>query len=62
MINAIIAPTRCQYLVKTNDVKKDNTPLNQNDLLSVGYMAGRFGVNLQNPNENNPMRLCLKTH
>lgn len=55
MINAIIAPTRCQYLVKTNEPKRDNTQLNQNDLLTVGYMAGRFGVNLQNPNENNFM-------
>ncbi len=55
MINAIMQPVRCQYLVKTNEAKRDNTPLNQNDLLSIGYMAGRFGVNLQNPNEDNFM-------
>ena len=56
MINPICSvPNRVQYLVKTNELKTNNMPLNANDYMNIGYMAGRFGINLQNPNEANPM-------
>ena len=52
MINCV----RNSYIVKTNDLKLNNQPLNSADYLNVGYMAGRFGVNLSgNPNEQNPI-------
>lgn len=41
---------RYQYLVKTNEAKLNNQPLTSNDYMNVGYMAGRFGINLANPN------------
>lgn len=54
MINCV----RSSYLVKTNDLKLNNKPLNSTDYLNVGYMAGRFGVNLSNnPYEQNPIQL-----
>ena len=43
-------PVRNQYLVRTSELKTDNTPLNSDDYINIGYMAGRFGVNLVNPN------------
>ena len=47
---------RYSYIVKTNDLKTDNQPLNSDDYIKIGYMAGRFGVNLSNnPNESNPI-------
>ena len=56
MINAINQqPHRVQYLVKTNEPKANNTPLTANDYMNLGYMAGRFGINLNNPNEANPI-------
>jgi len=55
MIQACGFPVRNQYLIKTNENKVNNTPLNANDYMNVGYMAGRFGINLQNPNEPNPL-------
>ncbi len=55
MINAVCFPQRFQYIVKTGAPKRDNTPLNADDFLNIGYMAGRFGVNLQNPYEANPV-------
>ena len=56
MINCQCYPARQQYLVRTNELKSDNMPLTSNDYLNIGYMAGRFGVNLQNPNEPNPIK------
>ena len=54
MINCV----RNSYIVRTNDLKSDNQPLNSNDFLNVGYMAGRYGVNLSgNPYEENPMNI-----
>lgn len=41
---------RYQYLVRTNEAKMNNQPLNANDYMNVGYMAGRYGINLDNPN------------
>ena len=55
MIQACGFPVRNQYLIKTNENKVNNTPLTANDYMNLGYMAGRFGINLQNPNEPNPL-------
>ncbi len=55
MINCVGFPQRYQYIVKTGRLKKDNTSLNAEDYINIGYMAGRFGVNLQNPCEANPI-------
>ena len=38
--------SRCDYLVLTNTQKTNGQPLNQKDLINVGYMAGRYGINL----------------
>lgn len=38
--------SRCQYLIYTNVPKQNGQPLNQKDLINVGYMAGRFGISL----------------
>ena len=53
MINSVVYIPRYRYLVKTMEPKADNQYLNAADYLNVGYMAGRFGVNLINPNEPN---------
>ena len=54
----MIECVRNSYIVKTNDLKQNNQPLNSTDYLNVGYMAGRFGVDLSNnPNEQNPMQI-----
>lgn len=47
---------RCTYFVPVNQVKSNGEKLNSNDLISLGYLAGRCGVNLDgNPREvNNP--------
>ncbi len=37
---------RVQYLVYTNLPKQDGKPLDQKDLVDLGYMAGRFGIDL----------------
>ena len=55
MINTV---PRVSYFVRTNDLKSNNLPLNPADYMTVGYMAGRYGINLgNNPNENNPMQI-----
>ena len=51
MIQACTVPSRQQYIVKTEQNKKNNKPLTKNDYLNIGFLAGRFGVNLENPNE-----------
>ena len=58
MISPISADcARTTYVVKTNELKTNNKPLNKEDFLNVGYMAGRFGINLSsNPNERNRVR------
>lgn len=44
---------RCKYIVRTNLPKTNGQYLNSIDLLNVGYMAGRFGVDLTgNPQVN----------
>lgn len=44
---------RCDYLIYTNANKQNGQKLSQNDLISVGYMAGRYGINLDgNVNQN----------
>ena len=35
---------RCNYLIQTK--KENGQNLNQKDLLNIGYMAGRYGINL----------------
>ena len=58
MINAVGICPRISYMVKTNNLKANNQPLNSTDYLNVGYMAGRFGINLSNnPQEQNPMQI-----
>ncbi len=48
---------RNSYIIRTNDLKTNNTPLNKEDYMNIGYMAGRFGVNLSgNPMETNPIQ------
>ncbi len=44
---------RCEYIVKTNLPKTNGQYPNSIDLLNVGYMAGRFGIDLTgNPKTN----------
>ena len=48
---------RICYIVKTNEPKTNNKPLDKDDYMQIGYMAGRFGVNLSgNPKEVNPIQ------
>lgn len=45
---------RCTYMIQTNQVKSNGENLNQKDLINLGYLAGRCGINLNgNPNEIN---------
>lgn len=45
---------RVTYFVPTVQVKQNGETLNNKDLINLGYMAGRFGINLNNnPNEAN---------
>jgi hypothetical protein len=37
---------RCSYLIQTNIPKNNGQNLNLKDYMSIGYMAGRYGVNL----------------
>ena len=53
MIDKVCAPQRVTYIVNTTAKKSDDTSLNNEDYLNIGYMAGRFGINLRNPNEPN---------
>ncbi len=47
----MINTTRFTYLINTN-----NQSLNNNDYMNIGYMAGRYGINLNNnPYETNPI-------
>lgn len=53
MVNSI---GRNTYIVKTNGPKSNNSPLTKQDYMQIGYMAGRYGINLSgNPYEQNPM-------
>lgn len=48
---------RINYIIRTNDPKTNNQPLNKDDYMQIGYMAGRFGINLSgNPSEANPIQ------
>ena len=45
---------RCSYFIPTNQTKLNGEILSQKDLIEVGYLAGRCGVNLDgNPQESN---------
>ena len=45
--------TRCNYLVATNSPKKNGENLSKNDLINVGYMAGRYGISLDGDLQRN---------
>ncbi len=38
--------SRCQYIIFTNQAKQNGQPVDHKDLINIGYMAGRFGINL----------------
>ena len=45
---------RCGYFVPINQIKTNGEELSKNDLIKVGYLAGRCGINLDgNPQEPN---------
>lgn len=45
---------RCGYFIPVNQVKLNGEKLSQEDLINIGYMAGRCGINLDgNPQEAN---------
>ena len=47
---------RISYIIRTNEPKTNNKSLDKDDYMQIGYMAGRFGVNLSgNPKEENPL-------
>lgn len=49
--------TRCNYIIATNMPKRNGQNLTAQDYLQIGYMAGRFGINLDgNVNANYPMQ------
>ena len=37
---------RCGYFIPVNQVKSNGEKLSQEDLINIGYMAGRCGINL----------------
>lgn len=39
---------RCSYLVQTHTPKANGQKLTDRDMFNVGYMAGRYGINLDN--------------
>lgn len=52
----MIKVDRNSYIIRTNEPKTNNSSLNKDDYMQIGYMAGRFGVNLSgNPTEANPI-------
>lgn len=45
--------SRCDYIVSLDKPKNNGQSLSKEDIFNVGYMAGRFGINLDgNPCEN----------
>ena len=45
---------RCKYSIPLNVPKKNGQKLDDKDLINIGYMSGRFGINLDNnPNQPN---------
>ena len=45
---------RCSYFIPINQTKTNGEKLTQEDLINIGYMAGRCGINLDgNPQEPN---------
>lgn len=44
---------RYNYLIHTNSPKNNGQQLNKQDYVNLGYMAGRYGINLEgNLNQN----------
>ena len=46
--------SRCDYIVAIDKPKVNGQNLSKEDIFNIGYMAGRFGVNL----DNNPCENC----
>lgn len=45
---------RNTYYIPTTQTKRNGEKLSDKDLINIGYMAGRFGINLNNnPKEPN---------
>lgn len=45
---------RSTYFIPTTQTKRNGEKLSDKDLINIGYMAGRFGINLnKNPHEPN---------
>ena len=52
---------RCDYLVQTNSTKTNGQKPTSQDLVNVGYMAGRYGINLDgNLQQNNKPKFTDK--
>ncbi len=52
---------RCDYLVQTNSIKTNGQKPTSQDLINVGYMAGRYGINLDgNLQQNNKPKFTDK--
>lgn len=52
---------RCNYYIPTNTPKNNGEKLSNTDFFNIGYMAGRFGINLDNnPFENNDPKISEK--
>lgn len=49
---------RVTYFVPTAQVKQNGQALTNKDLIELGYMAGRFGINLS----NNPCEANMPTY
>lgn len=37
---------RCSYFIPSNQTKTDGKKLTDEDLINIGYMAGRYGISL----------------
>lgn len=52
---------RCDYLIQTNSTKANGQKPTSQDLVNVGYMAGRYGINLDgNLQQNNKPKFTDK--
>lgn len=57
MIDQVGSVPRVQYSININTPKSDSGALTNKDCLEIGYMAGRYGINLgTNPQEANQIK------
>lgn len=54
--DCINVASRSQYAIRTKEGKDNGQPLNASNYLELGYMAGRFGINFDNPSEIKTMK------